>query len=257
MKFSGFLKGVCFTLKKHSPEILTGIGAAGMVTTVVLAVKATPKAVRLLEEKKKEVKCEILTPLETAKTTWKCYIPTIVTGGVSLACIIGASSINARRNMALAMAYSLSESAMKDYKDKAVQILGKDKEKEIRDAVVAEQITEKPLPNTTNIMLKEDVWCYDTLSGRYFKSTPEKIERAVNEINRQLLDDMYVSVNEFYYELGLDYTVMGEYLGWNTDSGYVEVSFSGILAEDNKPCLALNFDTPPKYEYEYSCFGRG
>ena len=35
---------------KHSPEILTGIGIAGMVTTTVMAVRATPKALDLLEK---------------------------------------------------------------------------------------------------------------------------------------------------------------------------------------------------------------
>lgn len=45
-------KGVRTAMKKHSPEILTGIGIAGMITTTVMAVKATPKALILLEEKK-------------------------------------------------------------------------------------------------------------------------------------------------------------------------------------------------------------
>lgn len=42
-------------VKKHSPEILTGIGIAGMITTTVLAVRATPKALILIEEKKDEL----------------------------------------------------------------------------------------------------------------------------------------------------------------------------------------------------------
>lgn len=38
---------------KHSPEILTGVGIAGMVTTTVMAVRATPKAIQLLDEEKR------------------------------------------------------------------------------------------------------------------------------------------------------------------------------------------------------------
>ncbi len=33
------------SIKKHSPEILTGIGIAGMITTTVMAVRATPKII--------------------------------------------------------------------------------------------------------------------------------------------------------------------------------------------------------------------
>ena len=66
--------------KKHSPEILTGIGIAGMITTVVIAVKSTPKAIKLIEEKKTEHNAETLTPLETVKAAWFCYIPSTVIG---------------------------------------------------------------------------------------------------------------------------------------------------------------------------------
>jgi len=77
---SKFLTNVKSSLSKHSPEILVGIGITGMVTTTVLAVKATPKALKLIEETKKEERKDKLTPIETVKATWKCYIPAAVTG---------------------------------------------------------------------------------------------------------------------------------------------------------------------------------
>ena len=58
-------------LSKKSPEILTGIGVAGMITTTILAVKATPKALMLLDDAERE-KCEPLTVTEKVKTCWKC-----------------------------------------------------------------------------------------------------------------------------------------------------------------------------------------
>ena len=115
-------------ISKHSPEILVGVGIAGMLTTVVLAVKATPKALTLIEEKKEEQEVDELTPVETIKATWKCYIPAAVTCVASTACIIGASAVNAKRNAALATAYTLSETALKEYKAKVVETIGEKKE---------------------------------------------------------------------------------------------------------------------------------
>lgn len=98
-------KSVRTAMKKHSPEILTGIGIAGMITTTVMAVKATPKALILLEEKKDELDTDRLEPKDIIKTAWPCYIPAAVVGAISVFCLIGASSTNLRRNAALATAY--------------------------------------------------------------------------------------------------------------------------------------------------------
>lgn len=113
------LTKICRSVKtatvKHSPEILTGIGIAGMVTTTIMAVRATPKAIRLLEDEKHRQKADKLEPIDVVKVAWKCYIPAAVTGTVSVACLIGASSVNARRNAALTAAYTISESTLRDY----------------------------------------------------------------------------------------------------------------------------------------------
>ena len=75
---SKLARDVRLSVSKHSPEILMGMGIAGMITTTVIAVKATPKALRLLEEKKHELEVETLAPVEVVKTTWKCYVPAAV-----------------------------------------------------------------------------------------------------------------------------------------------------------------------------------
>lgn len=116
------LKSLQKTMRKHSPAILTGIGIAGMVATTVMAVRATPKALRMVDDKEIE-DGKRLTTSEIIKTTWKCYIPAAVTGVCSAACIIGASSISARRNAALVTAYTISETALKEYKDSANGVL--------------------------------------------------------------------------------------------------------------------------------------
>ena len=130
---------------KHSPEILTGIGIAGMITTTVLAVRATPKALELLEEKKNEDWVDELSPLEVVKAAWKPYVPAAVTGIASVACLIGASSVNAKRNAALATAYKLSETALSEYREKVIETIGEKKEKTVRDKVAEERVKKNPV----------------------------------------------------------------------------------------------------------------
>lgn len=237
-------------IKKHSPEILTGIGIAGMITTTVMAVRATPKALILIEERKEEIGAEKLEAMDMIKTAWACYIPAAITGTLSVACLIGASSVNARRNAALAAAYTLSESALKDYQGKVIEMFGDKKNEAVKDAVAKDKVEKNPVITREVIITeKGNTLCYDAISGRYFKSDIEKIKKAECELNRQILDDMYVSLNDFYYEIGLDSVKLGDELGWNVDSGYIDLSFSSQLASDGTPCLVIDYSVAPRYDY--------
>lgn len=237
-------------IKKHSLEILTGIGIAGMITTTVMAVRATPKALILIEERKEEIGAEKLEAMDMVKTTWACYIPAAITGTLSVACLIGASSVNARRNAALATAYTLSESALKDYQGKVIEMFGEKKNEAVKDAVAKDKVEKNPVVTREVIITeKGNTLCYDAISGRYFKSDIEKIKKAECELNRQMLDDMYVSLNDFYYEIGLDSVKLGDELGWNVDSGYIDLSFSSQLASDGTPCLVIDYSVAPRYDY--------
>lgn len=247
---SSIAKNIRKVMKKHSPEILTGIGIAGMITTAVIAVKATPKALALIEEKKEEQNTEKLTAVETIKTAWRCYIPSAVTGTLSTLCLIGASSSNARRNAALATAYTLSESAFKEYKDKVIETIGEKKEQSVKDSIAKDIIEKNPVSkNEVIITNKGDTLCYDAISGRYFKSDIEKLKKAENVLNKIMLNEMAVSLNDFYYEIGLDGIGIGDKIGWNINKGFVELNFSSQLTEDGTPCLVVDYNVVPDYEY--------
>lgn len=261
-------RGVCISMKKHSHEILTGIGIAGMISSTAMAVRATPKALILIEEEKRRqntdiretakengeteiVRIEKLTPLDTVKTTWKCYIPALVTGTLSAACLIGASSVNVRRNAALATAYTLSESSLKEYRDKVIETVGEEKEKVVRESIAKDKIERNPVSNNEVIITnKGDTLCYEALSGRYFKSDVENIKKAANQINRQLIFDTYISLNDFYDEIGLDDNEIGNDLGWTVEKGLIELEFSSQLTSDGTPCVVLDFINRPFYDYD-------
>lgn len=235
---------------KYSPEILTGMGLAGMAAAAVLAVRATPKALTLLEEKRKEEKSETLSPTETIKTAWHCYIPAAVTGTVSAACIIGASRVNQRRNAALAAAYSLTEAALTDYQNGVLCVVGEKKEQEVRDNVASRRIERhSPLEQTVILTGNGRTLCFDTVSGRYFYSDIETLKRVENVLNRQMRDEMCISLNDFYDEVGLPGIEIGDELGWNLDRGYIDLDFSSQLTEDGTPCLVVSHHVAPRYCY--------
>lgn len=245
-------KSIRATVVKHSPEILIGLGISGMIGATALAVKATPTAVALLKQKAHEEDCEIedLTVTEKVKTCWKCYIPAAATSIVSAACIIGANSVNARRNAALAAAYTLSDSALREYREKVVETIGDKKEQLVRDKVAEERIKKNPIKNNEVILTeKGNTLCYDDLSGRYFNSDVEKIKKAVNELNMTMINDMYVSLNEFYDDLGLEHTRLGDDLGWRMEGGLIEIEFSAQVASDGRPCLVLDYNIAPVHDY--------
>ena len=250
MDISKTVKGIQNAIGKHSPEILTGIGIAGMVMTVVVAVKMTPKALCLIDNEKEEKSVDKLTPGEVIRVTWKCYIPAVITGGLSVACLVGASSVNLRRNAALATAYALSESALKEYREKVIETFGEKKEKTVRDAVAKNKLEKEPLGNREVIIAAAgNTLCFDAISGRYFKSDRGKLEQAVNILNRDMLDEMFMSLNEFYYAIGLSNTKLGDELGWRLEDGLIDLNFSTQLADDGTPCLVLDYNIVPRYNF--------
>lgn len=242
------LKDVPKILKRHSPELLTGIGIAGMIFTTITAVKATPKALRLVDEREiKEGKR--LTNSEIVKTTWKCYIPAAVTGVCSIGCLIGASSVNARRNAALATAYTISETALKEYKEKTVEVVGEKKEQAIRDAVARDKLEQAHVKDREFIVTgKGETPCFDPLTNTCFKSDIETLRRAENVLNKRLRNEMRITINEFLLEIGLDQCddSIGENMGWDIDKGDIEFDFSSQLV-DGIPYLVIGHYNPPQY----------
>lgn len=235
---------------KHGPVILTGLGIAGMVTTTVLAVKATPKALELIEQKKVEEGKDELKFTETVEATWKCYIPATALGVASIACLVGASSVSTRRTAALATAYKLSETAFSEYKEKVVETIGEKKEKIVKDKVAQAKVEKNPVKNSEVIITgKGKTLCMDAITGRYFESDLDAVIKAINKINRSVVTDMYASLNDYYDLIGLPNIELGDALGWNIDQGEIEIDTSAQLTEDNTPCLVISFTRMPAYNY--------
>lgn len=248
--FNALTKTASKSLRKHSPEILTGFGIAGIVVTVVLAVTATPKAEEAIKERKEKEEKEELTKKEVVETAWKFYVPSAVTGAVSIACIIGASSIHIKRNAALATAYGMTQTAFSEYKEKVIETVGEKKEKSIQDEVDKERLKKHPVSKEDIAFTgKGTVPCFDSSTGRYFYSNADEIKKAEQAINKLLRDDMFVSLNDFYYELNVKPAPVYDKVGWNVDWGWIDIQFSSQLMADGTPCLVISYLVEPKENY--------
>ena len=252
-KFAKLISDVKIGMSKHAPEILTGIGIAGMISTTVMAVKATPKAMRLIEEAEHDKNDEPLTAMETVKVAWKPYVPAMVTGVVSVGCLIGGTSIHAKRNAALATAYQLSTTALKEYKAKVVETIGERKERVVHDKLAEEKAKEISVSHPEVIFTGNGkTRCIDLHSGRQFESDRNKIERAVNKLNHNMIggSEMYISLNEFYDEIGLPRIPAGDTVGWRIDKGCIEIYYGAVLLDDDIPCMTIEFLIPPEYGFD-------
>ena len=168
LNVSKLCKDAKVMVSKRSPEILTGLGIAGMISTTVLAVQATPKALDLIaraEDKKFDNgHGNKLTVSEKMKVAWKPYIPAAITGIGSISCIIGASSVHAKRNAAIAAAYNLSQTALTEYKEKVVETIGEKKEQAIKDKISKDKIKKDPVSKSEVIVTgKGNTLCYENI----------------------------------------------------------------------------------------------
>ena len=253
-KLTPLLQSARTMASKHTPEILFAFGLTGMITTTIVAVRATPKALQLIEDAKAAggySDDEPMPKIAIVKSCWKCYAPAFLIGAVSVACLIGSNSVSVRRNAALTAAYKLSEKALVEYREKTLETVGEKKEQAIREKVAESQLERNPVSKNEIIIAKKgDTLCYDTLSSRYFKSDIDLLKRAQNDLNERIFNGMYggVSLNEFYDEIGLPHMGVGDDLGWNT-SNKIDLDLDACLADDGTPCIVVGHHNAPTYGY--------
>lgn len=237
-------------LNRNAPTILTVIGAGGVIATSVMAVAATPKALKLLEHAREE-KGKELTTWETVKTAAPMYIPAAVTGASTIACIFGANALNKRNQASLMSAYALLDSAYKRYRAKATELYGEESDKKIIEEIAKDDLVEEDIHPSSQLQL-----FYDTTSMRYFESTIEDVQKAEFDLNARLLATGYASLNHLYSLLDIPHVEYGDRVGWTTytrgwQDGCYQIIFDHrkILLDDGLECYLLEIVTEPSMEY--------
>lgn len=261
MNLSLIVKDLGKAINRNSPSILTAVGVGGLISTVILAVRGTAKAYDALAQEAnfradewsrdtgehQSAYPDEFTTQEIVEITWRYYVPTAVMGVATIACMIGSNHISSRRNATLASLLTVTEKALREYEKKVVETIGEKKEALIRGEIAQEKLDANPVNKETIIVTgKGDYLCFDSFSGRYFRSNIEFLQRKANEFNQRLLREMWLSINEFYYEIGLENIEMGEEMGWIAERSLLEFKLSTKMA-DGEPCVVIDYRVTPHH----------
>lgn len=247
---SKLTKSIGLFMNKNGSKILIVTSIAAMGSSIVMAVKSTPKYQLLIEERKEE-KGEDLTKKEKIKPLFKAYWPSILLAVFSAACTVGSHVIEKKHQAVLATALAASNTALKEFQDKALEHLGEKKVTEIKEAIDKDKLDKNKI-ETTKIIPEpgsKKYLMFDSFSGRYFYSNIETYIKAANKIDKQIRDENYCSVNEFYIEADLPEIDMGNDFGWYVESSNfkeLKVRISSHPTESGESCTVVTFDPVPE-----------
>ena len=237
--------------KRNSSTILTFVGAAGVVATSVMAVKATPKALRMIEDAKEE-KGEDLTKFETLVVAGPSYIPAAVTGLATIGCIVGANILNKHQQAALTSAYVLLDQSYKDYKKKVNELFGEEADDQVKVAIVKDKYGEREFDLASDKKLY-----YDMFSEQYFEATPYAVSRAEYEVNRLNVSEGYAYLNDWYISLGIKPLDYGYEFGWsptiNQDrywQEWIDFKHEIVTMDDGLEVIIIEFMQEPVINFE-------
>ena len=238
------VRKVGFKLKKHAPEILTGLGIGSGAACLVLSNKTThDKLDDILDEHNEEMdeireesenlkKDTFKRYAKTAGKLAKAYGPALACGAVSVTCAISGCKISHDRNVALAGAYAALDQGFKKYRENVKERYGEEIDKELRAGVKkgisVEETDEngKTKKKKTDAILDGEVKASDT--SRFFDSScvdwsedPE-VNKKFLRIQENVLTEMltrrgYLFLNDVYKALGFEPTDAGQRLGWKYD----------------------------------------
>jgi hypothetical protein len=222
-------------LKKASPTILTILGAAGTVATAVMAVKATPDALKRKDDAQSEKGEEKLTLIEVVKAEAPAYIPAAAIGAGTLGCIFGANMLSRKQQATLASAYAMLNQMYGKYKGKVKSLFGEEGDHMVEKAIEQDdKDTLEDRPPWDEIQA-----FYFEPHGKFFERTMEQVFRAEYEANHCLIQNGHVSVNEFLDFLDLEHVSNGDMLGWNLYDGecfrgyqWIDFSHRYFLTDD-------------------------
>lgn len=249
MKLTDLLKRAENLVRDNSSTILTSFGVSGALTTAYLAAKAGYQSVEIIEREKTRFRNgeiafstpdNLFTKRETVKLLWKLYIPTAVSGALTITCIVAGARLSNKKTAAAYSLLTISEKAYTEYREKVIEQLGERKEQAIRDEIAQDRVKETSGQGII-IVGSGGVLCFESHTGRYFNSDMETLRKAQNTINAQLISQNEANLNDFYYLIQLPHTSYSSCAGWTSDR-MMELRFSTVMSEDGRPCISFDYN---------------
>ena len=253
---------------KNAPLLLMLAGIGGLAATVVSAVKATPLAIDKMDDEiakryengeieyeelpmsvnksDMEFRFDELGPKQIIKSCWRCYVPTVILGALSISSFIGSYKVNTARLTAMTAMYEFTANAYDRYRRNVAKVSPKTDAKAVK-AVRDERAKEIQESKFDGLPEGKEV-CIDLFTGNVFYSTREDVLVAVNKIKDKFLaGEMFISLNEFYDEVDADHVGVGDDVGWSPDTD-LDIQFDSML-RNGKPCLTIGYFANPRFDY--------
>ena len=247
---------VGFKMKKYSPEILVATGIVGVISSAVMACKATLKVNDILDETKSTIekihsvearedisdyteedakKDLTIVYVQTGLKFAKLYAPAVILGALSITSILASNNILRKRNVALGAAYAALDRGFKDYRKRVIERFGEEVDRQLKYNIKQEKIEEKVVDPETG-KEKKVKRTIETIDGSEFASPfarfyddgcegwekdPEMnllfLRAEQNFANDRLRTRGYLFLNEVYERLGIPTTKLGQAVGWIYD----------------------------------------
>ena len=248
---------VGFQIKKHSPEILLVTGITGVVTSAVMACKATTKVDAIIEESKKSIDtihegmtagniCDVeyteedgkkdlaIVYIQTGVKFAKLYGPSVLLGLTSIGCILASNNIIHKRNVALSAAYTAIDRSFKGYRSRVIERFGENMDRELRYNIKTQEVKEtvvdeetgkkKTVKSTVSVVDPNTYSDYARFFDEYCAGWTKDAEynlmflrQQQNYANELLKSRGHLFLNEVYDMLGIDRTKAGNIVGWIYD----------------------------------------
>lgn len=243
------MNNIQYFLRKHSPLIMTVVASGGVIFTTILAVKATPKAIKKIEEAEKN-KGEKLTVYEKIKYGWEPFLYCGISGLSTIACIASIQYLNYKKQASIISAYTLLENAYNQYRHNIIDLYSKDAD------FIARQEIVKAKYDPEYETFGDEVLFFDYQGMRFFKSTMDNVVVAENRLLDALKTRGYACLNEYYDYLGIPPVDYGYQLGWNnmcTDDPMniqkLEFNYEQTIVGDSLECWIITCNMPASFDY--------
>ena len=236
MSIKNTIKFALNWVKSHPQILITGLGIAASVATAITSGKAHAKAIANDNGVSKNL-------LDFTKRNWMTYVPAAISLGVTIFAIVSLHNVSYKKYQALAAAYSVSQMNLTELREKVVEQVKVIKE---GGKPADKKAAKKELPEGSMVIFgDEEVLCKDAITGRTFRSTAEKIRGYCNNISEDLLNFGPCPLNDFYSQIHVGETGIGDELGW--DGGVtVKPEFRPVFLPSGSPAVEVTLNPAPQ-----------
>lgn len=238
-------------VNENLPHILTGVASIGVITTSVEAAKAAVKVKELDNDTADARKAS-----EKSKTFIKTWIPTIISGALTIGCIVSSDVIHTKRYAGMLGAYLAAKTELPKYKQKVEELVGKEKAKEIGDKA-KEDMTPVALKGVDRAAALNKTMKYkviDQVTGFEFEASIAALLRGETAVAKEVARTGHAYLEQFYDEVtnNADTPEVAGRIYWSNDgTGYYDKDMMNLIISaevdpDGEVYLTIDYEYSTK-----------